>query len=61
MAETLAAGGSVDVSQGDLDAVDLLLADYQQYGSDSLREALDILRRDLRDQEILGELQVKVR
>ena len=41
-------------------AVDGLLEEYQQYGSNSLREALDVLRKDLQDWEVLGEFNVKI-
>ena len=42
-------------------SVDALLEEYQQYGSDSLREALDVVRKDLQDREVLREFNIKIK
>ena len=48
------------LSQADIDAIDSLLATYQNYASDSMSEALQLLRNDIQDPSVLAEFGVSV-
>ena len=58
--ETLIQDGDVALSQSDIDDIDSLLATYQNYASDSMSEALQLLRNDMQDPSVLAEFGVSV-
>ncbi|SCZ86813.1 hypothetical protein [Nitrosomonas mobilis] len=53
-------GLSVEINHADLEVIDDLLKRYQKYGSPHLQIALDVLRKDLYDDKVLAEFNVKI-
>lgn len=58
--DDLASGVKVELADTDIEAVDRLLEEYQRAGSPMLGEALEILRKDLRDPKVLAEFGAQV-
>jgi hypothetical protein len=58
--ESMLKGDPVDLSSGDLSDIDEFLATFSEKGSPELRDALDGLRKDLRDPAVHSEFNITI-
>jgi hypothetical protein len=58
--ESMASGQPVTLTPGDLDDIDDFLVDFSEKGSSGLKDALDSLRKDLRDPAVHSDFNISI-